>query len=45
LYGSADKQADKPAAQIRLARADIEARQAELLGIGLVTGLFNSADK
>ena len=31
LYGSADKQADKPAAQIRLARADIEARQAELL--------------
>ena len=31
LYGTGDKQADKPAAQIRLARAAIEARQAELL--------------
>jgi len=31
LYGSMQKQADKPAAQIRLARAEIEVRQAEEL--------------
>lgn len=31
LYGTETKQADKPAAQMRLARAEIEARQAELL--------------
>lgn len=31
LFGSGDKQADKPAAQIRLARAELEAHQAELL--------------
>jgi alkylation response protein AidB-like acyl-CoA dehydrogenase len=31
LYGTGDKQAEKPAAQMRLARADLESRQAELL--------------
>lgn len=31
LYGTASKQAEKPAAQIRLARADLEVTQAELL--------------
>jgi alkylation response protein AidB-like acyl-CoA dehydrogenase len=31
LYGVGTKQADKPAAQMRLARAEIETRQAELL--------------
>jgi len=31
LYGTASKQSEKPAAQIRLARAAVEVRQAELL--------------
>jgi 3-hydroxy-9,10-secoandrosta-1,3,5(10)-triene-9,17-dione monooxygenase len=37
LYGTGSKQADKPASQIRLARAEVEVRQAEALLRGVVS--------
>jgi alkylation response protein AidB-like acyl-CoA dehydrogenase len=40
LYGTHSKQAEKPAAQMRLARADIEARQAETLLRGVIADVM-----
>ena len=45
LYGSGATQAEKPASQMRLARADIEARQAERLLRGVVEEVLELRDQ
>jgi alkylation response protein AidB-like acyl-CoA dehydrogenase len=45
LYGTASKQADKPASQMRLARAEIEVRQAEDLLRSVVAEIMEVRDK
>jgi len=45
LYGTRSKQSDKPAAQIRLARAEIEAHQAELLLRDVVRDVMERRDR
>jgi alkylation response protein AidB-like acyl-CoA dehydrogenase len=45
LYGTASKQSDKPASQIRLARAEIEVHQAELLLRDLVRDVMERRNR